>query len=217
MRNNKKKVKKIRKYTRRTTKLAQFKWEKMLLRTVRTTMILGGVIVLLYLYHISIGAQKFHIQKVTFDEVTLQTLEYLPLYTHVSTQLKGRNYLLTKRRGMTKLLSSIQAEDPLVSSIQLSLAADQTVLVKLQFNTPIIVFQTPDRRYVSFREHVYPVANSSPLAYTILPVQLPSFTSGRQDINGVFWQIKESQLKAAVDLILSTLGSASVQELIYHP
>jgi len=213
----KKKTKKIRKYSWRQNKFFQLKRKKILFRTIRATLVIGSIIGLIYLYTITIWSPKFQIQTVKFDENSIATLEYLPLYTNITQLLKSRNYLFIKRRWRDALLTDIQATDPIVSSVALSLIEDKTILVKLQFYTPNIVFQTPDGWYISHDEYIYPVSTDSPLSYTILPIQLPGFTSWRQDINGIFREVSEQQLKASVDMILSTLSSAAVQELIYQP
>jgi hypothetical protein len=51
----------------------------------------------------------------------------------------------------------------------------------------------------------------------MIPIQLPRFSSGWTDINGIYREISEEELVERVEQITTQLQKENISELIYQP
>lgn len=213
----KKKTKKLRKRPFWWNKLELLQRKKYLLMLTIISFlwacIFGGV----WIYKNTLWSPTYTISKVVFAPESVNALRSIDLYTTVSDVLQGRNYFRTKWLFKNKIVAEIQKTQPLIKDIDIENNAPWTVYITIEFQQPALLRQTPTAYFVSYKENLYQIPAESVLTNWLFPLQLPRFSSGRTDINGVYRSFGEDELAKRVNQIITYLGSENINELIYQP
>lgn len=213
----KNKVKKIRKRPFFGSTLQQLQRKKYLLVTTGISFLCACFFVGRRMYMKTLWSPAHSIQKVVFAPESVNALRAIDLYTDISDNLHDKNYYRTKRLFKKKLLQTIQTAHPLVQDISLEQTAPSTVLVSIVFLKPTLLRQTPSSYFISYQEHIYPVSSGSILMAWLFPVQLPLFSSGWVDINGIYESLGEEELAKYINQLTTSLSRNTISELIYQP
>lgn len=168
-------------------------------------------------YKKTIWAPIHTIEKVVFAPESVNAIRDITLYTNIVNYLKGKNTILLNWFWKGSLENFLHTQHPLIDRLEFKETAPNTVFVTLLFNEPNIIWQTPSHYFVSFNEDIYHVSPDSVLIQWRLPIQLPSFSSGRNDINGIYRSMSEKDLQSTLSLLFERLWTGNITELIYQP
>lgn len=213
----KKKTKKIRKRSFWWNKLEQLQRKKYLLFLTVVSFLGACMFWGMWIYKKTLWSPTYTISKVVFSPESVNALRSIELYTAVSDILQGKNYYRTKRFFKKNIIQTLQETHPLIKDLGLEHSAPGTVYVTIAFQQPALLRQTPSAYFVSYNEDIYPVPADSVLTSWLVPVQLPRFSSGRTDINGVYWSLREEELVKRIDQLSTHLSGNNISELIYQP
>ena len=180
----------------------------------------AGVAILLlwfWWYKKTIWSPTHIIEKVVFAPESVNAIRDITMYTNIVTYLKGKNAILLNWFWKSELEEFLRLNHPLIDRLEFKETASNTIFVTLLFHEPSIVWQTPTNYFISFNEDLYQVNPESMLIQWRIPLQLPSFSSGRNDINGIYRTMSESDLKQTLTNLLWTLWTWNINEIIYQP
>jgi hypothetical protein len=169
------------------------------------------------IYKKTMWSPTYTISKVVFAPESVNALRSIELYTAISDALQWKNYFRTKWFFRNDLVSDIQQLHPLVKDMSIENSAPWTAYITITFQQPALLRQTPSEFFVSYEEDIYPVSQESILTAWLTPIQLPKFSSGRTDINGVYRSLREEDLVKRIQQLTTYLSTWTISELIYQP
>jgi hypothetical protein len=211
------KPKKIRKRSFWWTKFQSITRKRSILALSIFTAWLAVLMLWFWWYKKTIWSPTHIIEKVVFAPESVNAIRDITLYTNIVTYLKGKNTILLNWFWKNELNTFLSTNHPLIDRLEYKETAANTVFVTLFFHEPSIVWQTPSHYFISFNEDLYQVNTDSVLIQWRIPLQLPSFSSGRNDINGIYRTMSESDLKQTLSNLLWTLWTGNINEIIYQP
>jgi hypothetical protein len=157
------------------------------------------------------------IEKVVFAPESVNAIRDITMYTNIVTYLKGKNAILLNWFWKNELEEFLRLNHPLIDRLEFKETASNTIFVTLLLHEPTIIWQTPSHHFISFNEDIYQVSPDSVLIQWRLPVQLPSFSSWRNDINGIYRSMSEKDLQNTLSALFETLWTGNISELICQP
>lgn len=211
------KPKKLRKRSFWWTKFQSLSRKRFVIGLSIFTAWLALILLWLWWYKKTIWSPVHTIEKVVFAPESVNAIRDISLYSNIVSYLKGKNAILLNWFWKSALEQFLRTNLPLIERLEFKETEPNTVYVTLFFHEPNIVWQTPSHYFVSFNEDMYQVNPESVLIQWHLPVQLPSFSSWRNDINGIYRSMSEKDLQNTLSSVKSTLWTGNITELIYQP
>lgn len=100
-------------------------------------------------------------------------------------------------------MDRLQINFPIVKDLQLFYLDKNTVAASVRFYDPDIVFYQGDSKYAVFRESSYLLLPQNTLGQDVPRVALPSYLTGLQNLDGIFYPIASQDLVQQIKLIQS--------------
>lgn len=151
----------------------------------------------------TIFASQFTIQKIVYDSGSVGLYDNPYLYKDIRQALLWENFYLYKRFSKGELLDRLQASFPIVKDLQLFYLDKNTVAASVRFYDPDIVFYQGDSKYAVFKDSSYLLLPQNTLGQDVPRVALPSYLTGLQNLDGIFYPIASQDLVQQIKLIQS--------------
>lgn len=100
-------------------------------------------------------------------------------------------------------MDRIQSSFPIVKDLQLFYLDKNTIAASVRFYDPDIVFYQGDSKYAVFKQSSYLLLPQNTLGNDVPRVALPSYLTGLQNLDGIFYPITSADLVAQIILIES--------------
>lgn len=149
----------------------------------------------------TVFASQFTIQKIVYDSGSVGLYDNPYLYKDIRQALLGENFYLYKRFSMGKLLDRIQTDFPIVKDLQLFYLDKNTIAASVRFYEPDIVFYQGNNKYAVFQQSSYLLLPQNSLGKDVPRVALPSYLTGLQNLDGIFYPITSQELVTQIKLI----------------
>ena len=102
---------------------------------------------------------------------------------------------MTKFFGQRKVFDAIQESFPMVSSFDLFFLEKNTAAVSLRFYDPLMVIYAWEERFAVYdRFTIVPLYSQNTLGQDVLQLELASYITGVQSLDGMFFRISPEEL-----------------------
>lgn len=148
-----------------------------------------------YIFQSTIFSSDYVIQSVRYDSGSVSLFDEPQLYSTISKNLQGKNYYLMRFFGKGDVFDAVQAEFPMVSSMDIFFLEKNTAAVSLRFDDPLMLVVAWEKKFAVYDStNILPLYPQNTLWKGTVQLTLADYASGMDTLDGLFFRISPEVL-----------------------
>ncbi len=174
------------------------------------------VYLIVFLFKKTLFTPQYIVNNIQYDSGSLLKYDDPQLYRAVSSNLKNINFYIIKWNHKS-IIEKLRLKYPIIEDVLIEYIGPNTIFVKILFYEPDLLVKNFMYTFGVYDDYIFTIYSGNNIWKHATILNLPSYVSGLNNIEWLFWKQSAKELKHQMEIISGAFASWEIKHMAYLP